>query len=165
METNEIDDVCLVHQAAFEGNLDEARLVASLHAAQKAVVSLIAILNAQIVGHVLFSSVRLEPARADLRIVGLAPVGVLPKYQGWQIGTRLIETGLQVCKKSAWDAVVVLGSPFYYARFGFRRAQDYSLQNEYGADEAFMVLELRAGTLAGVAGLVRYADEFREVGV
>ena len=108
---------------------------------------------------------RLEPARAELRLLGLAPVGVLPKYQGRQIGTRLIETGLQVCKESAWDAVVVLGSPVYYARFGFRWAQYFSLQNEYGADEAFTVLELRAGTLAGVAGLVRYADEFREVGV
>ena len=142
MRADEIDNVCLVHQTAFEGNLDEARLVASLHAAQKAVVSLVAILNAQIVGHALFSAVRLDPARAELRLSGLAPVGVLPKYQGRQIGTRLIETGLQVCKESGFNAVVVLGSPVYYVRFGFRRAQDYSLRNEYGADEAFMVLEL-----------------------
>ena len=56
--------------------------------------------------------------------------------------------------------MVVLGHPHYYRRFGFRRARDAGLENEYGADEDFMVLELRPDALRGVTGLVKYSPEF-----
>ena len=56
------------------------------------------------------------------------------------------------------------GDPRYYSRFGFTRASDYGLDNEYGADEVFMVVELVQGSLAERAGLVRYAPEFGETG-
>jgi putative acetyltransferase len=55
---------------------------------------------------------------------------------------------------------VVLGHPEYYPRFGFRRAREVGLDNEYGADEAFMVLELRPGALPAAGGLARYGPEF-----
>jgi putative acetyltransferase len=60
--------------------------------------------------------------------------------------------------------VVVLGDPAYYARFGFQRAIDFGLGNEYQADEHFMVLELTPGTLEQFNGLVKYAPEFNESG-
>ena len=51
----------------------------------------------------------------------------------------------------------------YYARFGFERARLYGLDNEYGVDEEFMVLELRKGSLERASGLVRYVPEFGEL--
>jgi putative acetyltransferase len=59
---------------------------------------------------------------------------------------------------------VVLGEPEYYGRFGFERASSRGLDNEYGVDEAFMVLELQPGALPAEGGLVRYAQEFALVG-
>jgi putative acetyltransferase len=69
--------------------------------------------------------------------------------------------GLEWCRQWSYDAVVVLGHTNYYPRFGFVRAKDYGLDNEYGAGDAFMVMELRPGALQGIHGVVRYASEFR----
>ncbi len=95
--------------------------------------------------------------------MALAPVGVLPEYQNRGIGSRLIRAGLETCGEAGYDAVVLLGEPGYYSRFGFERASDYGLGNEYGVDEPFMVAPLKSGALDGASGTVRYQPEFREV--
>lgn len=96
-------------------------------------------------------------------MVALAPVGVLPEHQNRGIGTRLIEEGLAACREADYDAAVLVGEPGYYSRFGFERAGDYGLGNEFGVDEHFMVAQLKAGALGGAGGTVRYRPEFREV--
>lgn len=153
-----------VHERAFGGRLDEANLVDELTSEGKAVVALVAAQDGEVVGHVLFSEVSLEPPAHGLRAVGLAPLAVLPNYQRRGIGSSLVQRGLDACRAAGYDAVVVLGHPNYYLRFGFTRASDYGLDNEYDADEALMVLELVQGRLAGCSGLVRYAPEFGETG-
>jgi putative acetyltransferase len=113
-----------------------------------------------IVGHILFSPVTIEPDYPGLRMLGLAPLAVTPSYQGRGIGSRLVQEGLLRCKEAGYDAVVVLGHPTYYPRFGFTRARDSGLDNEYGADEAFMVVELKDRVLSDVRGVVKYCTEF-----
>jgi putative acetyltransferase len=155
-----------VHLKAFAGSEDEARLVASLHTAGAASVSLVAVedeASKGVVGHVLFSPVEIDNGGSSIRVVGLAPVGVLPEYQGQGVGSRLIRAGLEACREAAYDAVVVLGEPGYYSRFGFERANGHGLGNEYGVDDYFMVAELRSKVLDGVEGTVRYRPEFGEV--
>jgi putative acetyltransferase len=152
-----------VHQQAFHG-CSEAYLVKLLHANNKASVSLTASLNGQIVAHILFSPVTFDPVQPRLQAVGLAPVAVLPSYQKQGIGSRLIREGLQACREAGDDAVMVLGNPAYYSRFGFGRARDYGLGNDYNAAEAFMVIELNRGVLEGVSGTVKYQPEFQMAG-
>ena len=89
-------------------------------------------------------------------------MAVLPELQGRGIGSKLIREGLERCRQAGYDAVVVLGDPAYYSRFGFRRAADFALQNEYGAHDEFMVLPLHDGALEGVSGMLKYLPEFRE---
>jgi len=57
----------------------------------------------------------------------------------------------------------VLGDPRYYRRFGFEKASLFGLQNEYGADDAFMVTRFTGRDLAPV--LAKYVDEFRAFAV
>jgi putative acetyltransferase len=153
-----------VHSRAFGGREDEAHLVESLHDAGAAPVSLVAAAepDGRVVGHVLFSPVELLDGRGDdpPKMVGLAPVAVLPEHQGRGIGSRLIHEGLEACRGAGYGAAVVLGEPGYYSRFGFERASARALGNEYGADEHFMVVELADGALGGVGGTVRYRREF-----
>jgi putative acetyltransferase len=160
----DIPHIRRVHQQAFHPSLGEARLVDLLREANKASYSLVALVDRQVVGHVLFSPIALVPDQEGIRGLGLAPVGVLPAFQRQGIGAGLIREGLQACQGMGYDLVVVLGDPRYYSRFGFSRAKDYQLDNEYGAGEAFMVLEMRTGILGAIRGLVKYQPEFREAG-
>ena len=156
-------DVREVHLRAFDGSSQEPRIVELLHAADKAPVSLVAVLDGRVMAHVLFSPIDLGERGPSINTVALAPVGVLPEYQNRGIGSRLIRAGLETCGEAGYDAVVLLGEPGYYSRFGFERASDYGLGNEYGVDEPFMVAPLKSGALDGASGTVRYQPEFREV--
>lgn len=156
-QPGDTEAVARVHEAAFPTTA-EARLVALLRGAGKAMVSLVALSEERVVGHILFSPVTIDGS--PMVGAGLAPVAVLPKCQRRGVGSRLIEAGLDACRAAGVPFVVVLGHPEYYPRFGFRRASERGLGNEYGADEAFRVLELRPGSLPPGGGLVRYASEF-----
>jgi putative acetyltransferase len=145
-----------VHAAAFPSDA-EAKLVDHLRAAGRLTISLVAEDAGQIVGHIAFTPVTLPGTRDAL---GLAPVAVIPARQRQGIGSELIREGLAAAASLATEFVVVLGHPTYYPRFGFQRAADFGLQNEYGADEAFMVREFRSGALPPDGGLVQYAPEF-----
>jgi putative acetyltransferase len=151
-----------VHRRAFGGRPDEARIVERVHDAAEAVISLVAVEDDRVVGHVLFSPTTVEDHGANVELVGLGPVGVLPAHQNAGVGSALIRRGLETCRAAGVDAVVVLGAPGYYARFGFERASEYGLGNEYGADEAFMVRPLHDGALDGVDGVVTFGPAFRE---
>ncbi len=158
------DSVRRVNESAFAPSLNEARLVDMLREAGKAWVSLVAIGAGKIVGHVLFSPVSIAVAPENFRGVGLAPVAVLPAYQGMGIGSQLIRQGLEDCRSAGFDAVIVLGHLGYYPRFGFRPASGFGLESEYNAGDAFMALELRQGALAKTQGLVKFAQEFQLAG-
>ena len=142
----------------------EANLVDLLRTAGQARISLVAILNSQVVGHILYSPVAIDSVQRDDRAVGLAPLAVLPELQGKGIGSRLVRQGLDECRTGGYDIVVVLGDPTFFSRFGFSRASSCGLQNEYGVDEPFMAMELRSGGLAEVSGTVRFRPEFKEAG-
>ncbi|HYR86657.1 MAG TPA: N-acetyltransferase [Terriglobia bacterium] len=152
-----------VNERAFGGSA-EAQLVELLRAANKAVVSLVALDQGRVVGHILFSPISVAEAPEDFRGAGLAPMSVLPEFQNKGIGSRLVRDGLEACKQKGYGAVVVLGHTAYYPRFGFSRAKDYRLDNEYNALDAFMVIELKEGALQTISGMVKYAPEFSEVG-
>jgi len=67
---------------------------------------------------------------------------------------------IERCRQAGYKAVVVLGDPAYYSRFGFERAADFRPQNEYGVHDEFMVLPLRDGALKAIKGMVKYLPEF-----
>jgi putative acetyltransferase len=152
-----------VHASAFPTDA-EARLVDRLRDAGKALVSLVAEDGGEVVGHVLFSPVAVTGPAGTVEGIGMAPLAVLPAHQRRGIGSALIRAGLERCRTASYGFVVLLGHPDYYPRFGFRRARDFGLENEYGADEAFMALALRPGGLPAGGGLVRYAPEFAVLG-
>lgn len=154
-ETNDIEQVREIVRTAFPTDA-ESKLVDALRANGKAIISLVAVNGAEVFGHILFSPVSTTPP-SEAKGIGLAPVAVRPNVQSQGIGSGLIREGLRLCKELEYDYCVVLGDPNYYSRFGFEKASNFDLQNEYGVDDEFRIIRF---TEHNVTGLVKYAPEF-----
>lgn len=152
------EEISALHHAAF-GGPDEARLVAAVREAEADLVSLVAEMDSRITGHILFSPVTIEGLQGSF--AGLAPMAVLPELQRKGIGSGLVLAGLEQCRAKRVEAVVVLGHPKYYPKFGFERADQFGLRCVYDSPpESFMALELKPGSLSRAKGLVHYHPAF-----
>jgi putative acetyltransferase len=151
----------LVHKTF--GQEDEAMLVENLCKAGDALLSIVALDEDEIVGHILLSDTPVGTTKNLLRGAALAPLSVSALHQGQGIGGGLVMQGLRECRKLGLQVVMVLGDPDYYARFGFSAALGAELDSPYKGD-AFQALELEPGILNGVTGKVLYPDAFKKLG-
>jgi putative acetyltransferase len=148
-----------VNEAAF-GSSAEADIVEALRTKRVELVSLVADVDGSVVGHILFSPVSVATDRR-VKLVGLGPMAVFPRYQRSGVGSALVREGLSQCKRQGAQAVVVVGHPQYYPRFGFAPASRYGMRCKYDVpDDVFMLVELERGALAGVSGLILYDEAF-----
>jgi|JI102314A2RNA_FD_contig_41_3014207_length_795_multi_2_in_0_out_0_1 putative acetyltransferase len=160
------EDIASIHQvnARAFSSIGEANLVDKLRSRHQIILSLVAIEEEQIVGHILFTPVALSGNEKEYMGVGIGPLAVLPKFQKQGIGTLLVQTGLEQCQKRGYEFVVVLGEPGYYSRFGFVSTSRYHIRCEYDVPvEAFMAIALQEGALTQRPGVVKYEPEFNDV--
>jgi putative acetyltransferase len=143
------------------GRATEADLVDCLQRRRQGAISLVAEVGGELVGHVILTEATLMPTVPGLRMLGLGPVAVLPRFQRQGIGSGLIQHAIDQAGTEAWRVLVVVGHPDYYRRFGFGPASRFRMSCEFRVPEdAFMVLELQLGSLIGLRGVVRYQPEF-----
>ena len=162
-EPEDASAVRRVNEQAF-GRKDEADLVDALRLRDELLISLVAIEDGQVVGHILFSPVMIQSQKTSFGALGLGPMAVSLEYQGQGIGSQLVEAGLEECRKAGHEAVVVLGHPGFYRRFGFAPSKPLGIRWEKDVpEEVFMVTELREGALAEREGVVKYLPEFDRV--
>jgi putative acetyltransferase len=159
----DIDEVRLLNDKAF-GQPEEGRIVDKLRKSCNRILSLVAISNNKIVGHILFSPVTIETQKGVIEGMGLAPMAVLPELQNHGIGSKLVKEGLRIINNTTCPYVIVLGHEKYYPRFGFQRASKYGLTSQWEGvpDDAFMAMILNDSVMKEVSGIVRYRDEFNE---
>jgi putative acetyltransferase len=151
------DNIDAIERAAF-GRDDEALLVRRLRQDRDVIVELVAAADAGIVGHILFARLPIDAPSGTMNAVALAPLAVLPPFQSRGIGAALVQRGLDACRDAGSVAVIVVGDPAYYSRFGFSAAMTENLRSPY-AGPACMGLELTNGALTQ-GGTVRYATAF-----
>lgn len=115
------DAIGRVTAAAFTGSPDEPcverRIIDVLRTSGALTLSLVALLDDVVVGHVAFSPVTLSDGSPDW--YGLGPVSVSPAHQNAGVGSALIRDGLDRLRGRDARGCVVLGEPEYYGRFGF----------------------------------------------
>lgn len=162
-QPSDIEKIWEVNSEAFKTEA-EANLVNALRNSGCTYNSLVAETETNIVGHILFTPVELSGDDNKLKIMGLAPMAVYSQYQNKGIGSKLVTAGLELCKLQGYDAVVVLGHPNYYPRFGFVPSVKYGIKSEYEVpDDVFMILELAPNTLKEHKGIIKYHEEFNNV--
>ncbi len=162
----DIAAIYTVNKRAFRDRDAEPRLVDAIRALDAFVpgLSLVAELDGQVVGHILFSRIHIATEKGNIPAIALAPMAVLPEYQGQAIGSALVRRGLEICREQGHAIVIVLGHPRFYPRFGFSAEQAKALECPFGdCGDAWMVLELIPGALAGVRGKVVYPSVFNSV--
>ena len=80
----------------------------------------------QVIGYVAFSPVDVQGE--DLQWVGMAPLAVDEKYRGQGLARQLVYEGLDSLNEFGYAAVVTLGDPALYSRFGFELAAHHDLR-------------------------------------
>jgi putative acetyltransferase len=157
------DAVQIVNDRAF-GTPEEGRIINILREVCQETLSLVAVSDEKIVGHIFFSPVTIDQEDTQVIGMGLAPMAVLPEFQNQGIGSLLAKEGLRRIKETECPFIIVLGHINYYPRFGFERASKYGLKCQWDGvpDEAFMVLVLNKSTIAGISGVAKYRSEFDE---
>ncbi|MBE7553920.1 MAG: N-acetyltransferase [Anaerolineales bacterium] len=160
-QISDIEPIRVVNTRAF-GQAAEADVVDKLRQVCPEGLSLVAVCEDQIVGHILFTPALIEAKGQIIQGMGLAPLAVLPEFQGQGIGSKLVQEGLAAMRKAQQPFVLVLGHPEYYPRFGFVRSVDYGIVSEYDnvPEEAFMILVLDEVRLQEISGIGKYRPEF-----
>ena len=159
----DVDGIWKINSETFESDA-EANLVNALRDCGCNYISLVAEIENNVIGHILFTPVELTGNENKLKIMGLAPMAVSGEYQNQGVGSKLVSIGLEFCKSQGYDAVVVLGHPTYYPKFGFVPSIKYGIKSEYDVpDDVFMILELVPEALKDHKGIIKYSEEFNNV--
>jgi putative acetyltransferase len=155
----DFDAIRRLHDRAFAPSAVEARLVDALRedGAHVPPLCLVATQDDDVVGHVFFSRARLDSGH---EVLALAPMGVLPEHQRAGVGSALAAEALTRAAATAFPAVVVLGHPEYYPRFGFEPATALGITAPFDVpDEAWMAIPL-PGHTPEARGRLTYPEAF-----
>lgn len=100
-----------------------------------------------------------DPAGVRRRLVGIGPVSVHPDRQGQGVGRAMLTTLIDRARQAGGTALVLLGDPAFYRRFGFRPAAEVGI----GAPDPAWGVHFQALVLAPdppPTGVFRYAAPF-----
>lgn len=124
-------------------------------------LSMVAEIDGKIVGHILLTKIIIKNKSTEFDSLALAPVSVLPEFQGKGIGGKLIVEAHKKARELGHKSIVLLGHENYYPRFGYEQADNYGIELPFEVPkENCMVIELIENGLNGVNGMVEYPKEF-----
>jgi len=158
----DIKDILYVERESFQRD-SEANMTRDMLSDQSAEprVSLLAFVENQPVGHILFTRGYIE-GNPRISVSFLAPLAVIPNFQKQGIGGALIKEGITRLSKIGVDLVFLLGHPEYYPLFGFVPASKLGFQPTYPIPsevaDAWMVLALRPDIIGAISGKVICCD-------
>ena len=119
-------------------------------------LSLVAVEGDKVVGHILFTKAVVNQAE----VLALAPLAVLPEYQGKGIGLALVKQGHKIAAELGYRYSVVLGHPKFYPKAGYIPASRYGIVAPFPVkDENFMATCL-CGDGENLNGTMEYDAAF-----
>ncbi|MCD0446919.1 N-acetyltransferase [Glycomyces sp. A-F 0318] len=155
-----------LHDAAFaaaeHSSGHEADLVDALRTSGdwEPAYSLVAEADDRPVGHVVATYGRL----AGERILGLGPIGVDPALHGKGIGSALMHAAIAAAEARDEPAIVLLGSPVYYGRFGFVAASEHGVEAPDPNWGPYFQIRPLTAWRSGLRGVYTYSPAFDEFG-
>jgi len=124
-------------------------------------LSLVAEKEGEIIGYILMTKVEIVSDVKVMSSLALAPVAVLPKYQGQGVGGTLICEVHKRAVELGYGSAVLLGHKDYYPKFGYKKAIDLGIEFPFEVSyEYCMAVELLPNALKNVRGMVKYSKPF-----
>jgi putative acetyltransferase len=152
----DVEAIRRVNRQAFDRQR-EGRIVDGLRERGAVLLSLVAVIGDEVVGHILFSPAMIGTVQG----AALGPMAVVPAHQRQGIGSQLIARGLERLQAQGCPAVVVVGHPLFYPRFGFKSATRSGLTCDWELPAGvFMVKVLDPVAVGRLHGHVVYQPEF-----
>lgn len=119
-------------------------------------LSLVAEADGIIIGHIMFT----RAAIGGKAVLALAPLSVLPGFQGRGTGLALIRKGHEIAEDLGYGYSVVLGSPGYYRKAGYVPARELGIVSPAGIpEENLMACKLKDDE-PHIHGTIEYSEEF-----
>jgi putative acetyltransferase len=110
-----------------------------------------------VIGHIMLTQTSVACEGGEFPILLLGPIAVALEHRHQGVGSRLIEESFRLARERGHGAVILVGDPAYYHRFGFRSAVEYGIQNVQGIpDEYVMACELSPHALDDVSGTIEF---------
>lgn len=126
----DIEAISRITELAFQtckyGNHTEQFIIKELRRSGALSVSLVAEVDAEVVGHIAFSPVEISESSTNWYTLG--PISVTPELQGRDIGRALIDAGLAALRALGAEGCVLVGEPGFYERFGFRSHPELTME-------------------------------------
>ncbi len=124
-------------------------------------ISLVAEFEGNIVGHILFTQMKVNNENNSYNSLALAPVSVHKDYQKKGIGKLLVRSGIEKAKELGYRSIIVMGHPEYYTKFGFTLASKYHIgtTSDFN-DKCLFGLDLVDGELSRISGVIQYCPPF-----
>ena len=162
---SDIKQIYAIEAAAF-GRDDEADLTVQLRADDALLISHVAVIDGEVVGHAAYSLVSVTDGETVQQFTALGPIAVTPPLQRQGIGSALVRAGLQAMEDKGYGLLFLVGHKSYYPRFGFQPALPLGFTSDFvkveGRHEHFMVAVLDPRLPGTVRGHVRFHPAFDE---
>jgi putative acetyltransferase len=164
---DDVDVIRAVTAAAFGRDDVEAPLIDRLRAGDAWLPSLSLVAvdgdgaagGDEVVGHVVCSRARI----GAMPVLGLGPLSVRPDRQRQGVGLALMHAVLGAADALDEPLVALLGDPRYYARFRFRRGEEYGIEPPQAEWRPHFQVRALAGYRPEIRGRFAYASAFDEV--
>jgi predicted N-acetyltransferase YhbS len=153
------DLVKVAFQTAKVSNGDEQNFVDRLRASGNYIseLALVAEDQGEPIGHIMLTKTFVDTEDGQYPVLLLGPVSVVLERRNHGVGTRLIEEVCRLARAKGHKAVILVGDPAYYHRFGFRSAVDFGITNTNEIpDENVMACEITPNALRNVKGTITF---------
>jgi len=161
---SDVKAIAVVNQSAFGGEA-EAQLVAMVRTSKCFIpeLSLVAEVGERLAGHILLFHAHLDRQGKQAQVLALAPMSVVPSQSHRGIGSALLQAAITKAASLGYKAIVVIGHPDYYRRFGFESAAKWGIHTSLPVPgDSITAKELVTGALEG-GGLLCYPPEFTKL--
>lgn len=137
---------------------DEQDLVVRLRKSEAFIpeLSLVAEADGVLAGYILLTKIGV----GEETELAAAPLAVAPAFQRKGVGSALIREVERAARELGYRYIVILGSPAYYGRFGYRPAVEYGIRPPFPVEPEYFMARLLLPGAEKLDGTVRYAPEF-----